>query len=199
MKLFHFVRLVGILASTSLLLSLTAPAALARSKDTIRSSSAAAAVTRSESSAGSGDAGWSLGFSTITYAIGNSAITLPSSLTGLLHMSGGNYLQLNTTIIDTNPFQFMVSGLFKHDLSSRRGAGFHIGGGLGLGVQSTGGGTGFALAINPLAGFHFPFTDNSPVSVHLDGGPIIYILDGSAAFRMSASSYLLGATLVYAL
>ena len=204
MKSFYFgtsVRSVGCIAALVAILAVGAPQALASaSKDKITSRASAPASSTSQLYVTDQASKWSLGFTSVSYALASGTNLVPSAFAALLEMSGGNALQFSFSIPGTSPFQMMFGAQYKHTLKSSRGAGFHIGGGLGLGLaRVTAASNGFALVINPLVGLHSPLYEGSPVSIHVDGGPAFVLVDGNTDFGVGAGSALLGLTFLYAL
>ncbi len=94
---------------------------------------------------------------------------------------------------NTSPFTFNIGGLYKHKLSHGGNSGFHVGGGLGLGtVAST-----FGFSVAGVAGIHYNLPGTTDLVLHVDAGPVLTIIDGSATFALSPFSGIFGATLVY--
>ena len=93
--------------------------------------------------------------------------------------------------------------MLKHTLWGTSDAGFHVGGGLGLGTNGN-----FTLSLDGVVGFHYAL-GGSPIVLHVDGGPVFSIQtkSGSGAagtggstqtsLSMGAFSGLLGASLVF--
>lgn len=123
-----------------------------------------------------------------------------SSLTALLRLSSEDAIQFHFTLPSTSPFQITAGGIFKHDVAESQNAAFHVGGGLALGALSGGaGGSGFALAVGPIAGVNFHFSDIPRVHLHVDGGAMFSTVDGSTSFAVGALSGVLGLSVLYML
>jgi hypothetical protein len=157
--------------------------------------SASAFAAGGEVSSNSGSSGVKrvgVGFSSLTNFTGAA-----SSAAVLLKLNDKNAIQLLLSVPSASPFQFSVGGQYKATVAQHQNAGFHLGAGLSIGSLAVGGRNVFAVAINPLAGFHLPLIAGDRVELHLDGGPNLTLLDGTADFTIGAHSALLGATLVY--
>ena len=152
-----------------------------------------------------------LGVSSVSAVMTNGGIG--GSITGILHFTSLDALQLLAGISQTNGgFGFGVGGLYKRTVLGNESAGFHIGGGLGLGTvgglgaAANGSSTSFAMNIAALAGVHFD-VPGTQVAIHLDGGPVFSLISVSGQngvggttvtnFAMGPLSSILGASAVY--
>ncbi len=141
----------------------------------------------------------SVGFSTIQSTIPGSS----AALTSIYDLTRADALQGFFSIPNTSPFNIGFALFYKRTVAQSRGAGFHIGGGLGL--ASINGesiqGPAFAMTLSALAGFHFELPGISHVNVHLDGGPTFVLINTSpnttTNFQVGALSPALGASIVY--
>lgn len=137
---------------------------------------------------------FSVGYSAILRATG-----ADSSGTLLMRLTPVDALQFHLSVPSTSPFQFTVVSQYKRTITQSQNAGFHIGGGLGLGSLRVGVENGFALSVNGLAGIHFRLADAPKVQFHVDGGPVLSVIDGDANFTIGALSGLLGLSIIYTL
>lgn len=150
------------------------------------------------STAGGKEATWGLGFSTIQNTLpGGSA-----AITAILNVDELNTLQGFFYLPATSPFNIGALFLYKRTVTESRGAGFHIGGGLGMANVNDGvSGASFALNLNAVAGFHFELPGIPHVMVHLDGGPSLNVVNTSPTtttnFQIAALSPALGASVLY--
>ncbi len=147
-----------------------------------------------------------------SFALGYSTIALPfqdgfGSITGLCKWDRLDAIQTFLTIPRTSPFNIAASVLYKRTVLESEGAGFHLGGGLGLGSANGGTGGNFIMNMSAIAGFHFPVPGASQIMVHIDGGPnfTLYNIGSGAAsttqtnFQMTPLSPALGLSIVYIL
>jgi hypothetical protein len=142
---------------------------------------------------------FAVGFSTISSTIPGAT----AAITGVVDFDRYNALQAFFSIPQTSPFNIGGAVLYKRTISESRGAGFHVGGGLGLANVNGGGlgGAAFALNLSAVGGFHFEMPGISHVMVHLDGGPTFNLINTSPStttnFQVGALSPALGASVVY--
>ena len=156
-----------------------------------------------------------------TFDLGLSSISaLPTvggtggSLTGIIHLTNVDMIQLLAGITGTTGgFGFGVGGLYKRTVIGNQSAGFHLGGGFGIGTVAGAGGavngssTSFAMSIAAVIGAHFEIP-GTQIALHFDGGPDFTLVSVSGTngigggtttnFAMGPLSSLLGATVVYA-
>ena len=148
-----------------------------------------------------------------TFGLGVSSITAVSSggsITGIIAFTPLDLVQVLVSIPSTTgSFQFGVGGIYKRTVAGNQGAGFHIGGGAGLGMVSTAAAqSDFGMNIFGVLGVHYA-PGGSNIVFHLDGGPQFNLQKvstgtGAAAtsttntsFSMNQLSSLLGASVVY--
>ncbi|MEO5968805.1 MAG: hypothetical protein ABIQ95_02670 [Bdellovibrionia bacterium] len=85
-------------------------------------------------------------------------------------------------------------------MSGNQAAGFHVGGGIGIGNVATFNTSNLGFGLNLLGGFHFEVPGASHVMVSFDGGPsfnLIASTPSSTSFQVSAFSPALGASIIY--
>ncbi len=173
--------------------------------------SAMSAPTRS-----GGGLSFALGLSSITpvpvfgtAAAGASYAPLAGSVTGILQFTSHDALQMFIGFPGTSgAFAFGGGAVYKRTVAGGEGAGFHVGGGFGLGTANLAGNTQFALSIMGLAGIHFG-VGGTPVSFHFDAGPSFSMVtvpsvagantSNLTSFQMGQYSTQLGASIVYTL
>ncbi len=137
---------------------------------------------------------YALGFSTIQSTIPGST----SAITGIVDFDRYNTLQAFFSIPSTSPY-FNIGGaaIYKRTIAESRGAGFHVGGGLGMANQNNN----FAMNLSAVGGFHFELPGLSHVMVHLDGGPTLALVNplpgATTSLQMGALSAALGASILY--
>lgn len=118
-----------------------------------------------------------------------------SSLTALLKLSGEDAIQFHFTIPSTSPFQITAGGIYKHVIAESQNAALHLGGGAMLGSLQND----FALSVAGVLGLSFHFSDIPRVQFHLDGGPMVTVLNGDTNFSVGALSSFLGLSVLYML
>jgi hypothetical protein len=165
-------------------------------------------VSESPTYSSGGSSSFALGFSTGFLATSNNVLGT-HSLAALVGLHNGDMIDLRFSLPSTSPFNFGLGALYKHVINQHGGAGFHIGGGFGIGDVSTqavnGAGnvvsTGnFALAFSGIIGFHFELPGVSAVSIHFDGGPSFTLITSSPSqtnFGINPLSGVLGASIFY--
>jgi hypothetical protein len=163
----------------------------------VKQESAERPIVASRSVADFGSASSRIGFG---FATSQNVTGTDTALTLWFGLSGANAIQAYFVIPSTNPFQVMVAGIIKHSVAEAGPAGFHIGGGFGIGglersVRAAG--NGVVLTVNGVAGFRFPVPGASNILVNLDGGPSFQLFDSDANFEINALSPGLGASVVY--
>lgn len=142
---------------------------------------------------------YAVGFSTVQNAVPGST----AAITGMIQLTPVDTFQAFFTIPSTSPFEIGGAGLYKRTIASSKGAGFHVGGGLGLGSISgkAAGGNFFSMNLSVIGGFHFELPGIPHVVAHLDGGPAFSLVttDPSTTtnFQVGALSAALGASIVY--
>lgn len=184
MKSFNFKHLVVI--GLTLLATPSAFAQGAKGSKAVASETTTEAHTHSSQQLGIG------------YQSQSFASPIDTAVSVYLKLDTKNAIQGFFSVPTTSPFEFMVGGYFKHTLSESQNAGFHVGGGAGLGVlPSATIGTGFAFMLQPIAGVHFNFSDIPHVMFSIDGGPTFSVVDGNANFAIGGISSLLGLSIVY--
>jgi hypothetical protein len=108
-------------------------------------------------------------------------------------------------------FQFALGGIYKTIIVGTLRNGFHVGGGLALGVPSYSFGgmdfdfeSGEAKTKTPFffnlignAGIHFTLPGVDHILVNLDAGPVLSVIDGNVDFSISGYSPLLGISVHY--
>jgi hypothetical protein len=135
------------------------------------------------------------------------------SLTAIIHVTNLDMIQILAGVTGTTSgFGFGVGGQYKRTVLGNQSAGFHLGGGIGLGTAAGAGGvngssTNFAMDIVALVGAHFD-VPGTQIAFHLDGGPVFALVSisgvngiggsTSTSFAMGPLSGLLGASVVYA-
>lgn len=147
--------------------------------------------------------GLALGVSTLLYPLfGNvgGGFATPA-FTAVMELSKRNHLQALFAIPATSPFNLGGALFYKRTVKEHRGAGFHLGGGLGVGLLDTiASGSALGVSLNGLAGFHFTLSGAPAVSIHVDAGPSLSLATTSPAttanFQVGALSPLLGLSLV---
>jgi hypothetical protein len=168
--------------------------------------------THQAASSHSGGTTFDLGLSSITpVPVINGATG--GSLTGIIHLTSLDMVQLLAGVTGTSGgFGFGVGGIYKRTVMGNQSAGFHIGGGLGVGTAAGAGGangssTNFAMNIVAVVGAHFEIP-GTQIALHFDGGPTFSLVSISGvngvggstqtSFSMAPLSNLLGASVVYA-
>lgn len=190
MKKTNTILLALILVSTSAFAKSTGPA---------KATTDTTSYSRSAPHTSSGGQGFAVGMTTFT-ALGGSG-----GLSALIPV-GQNVIQTTLTMGTSGGFSFGLGGLYKATVAGNSDTGFHVGGGLGLGVTSTGsttiagitvatGGTAFALSLGGVAGFHHELVANK-IQVSFDAGPIITVTPG-VAFSIVPFSSLAGFSIHY--
>lgn len=187
----------------------------AKSQPSHTKEEAAESVMTSDSGSSKRGMSFGLGLATTQNLVSSATLVLAGSttaLSGLLDIGGGNVVQANVGIGSTSGgFSFGVSGFFKHTLFGGKSAGFHAGGGLGLGTMGSGSSlasvasataattskTVFVVGLAGLAGVHAMFPGSDDVLLSVDGGPLLTIVDGSANFMMGGLSSALGFSVHY--
>ena len=164
-----------------------------RSDNSVRYTQAASESIYSSRGAGN----FGLGFSTIQATVPGGT----SAITATIDLSRVDALQAFFSIPQTSPFNIGAAVLYKRTIAESRGAGFHIGGGLGMGNINTGFGSAFAMNFSAVGGFHFEMPGIPHISVHLDGGPTFNLITTSPStttnFQIAALSPALGASILY--
>lgn len=196
MKTNTFTLICGAVLLLTVQVAAAAPKTVAT---TVKTTSAAPARTGSDTRFG-------FGYSLVSELTGGAS----SAVTAILELSDKQALQFHLALPSSSPFEFAVVGQFKQTITESQNAGFHVGGGLGLGSVSTGSTTtivagvpvvtsssGFLLSINALAGIHYKFSDAPNLRFHFDGGPTFTSTDGEADFSIGAASSWFGASVLY--
>lgn len=171
--------------------AVTAPSAEAQGKKTAPAASSAPAST--SGSQGGGTSSGGLKFSDVgigaAFMSGN-VVNSSTSLTGYFGMNQDCVIQPYLTIAGTSPFAFGFGGHYKHTVARHGDAGFHLGGGFGLGTAATGAAnnTDFFVKFNALAGLNFRFRDFNNLVFAVDFGPTLGILDGDADLVLDVTS-----------
>ena len=141
----------------------------------------------------------------MTFGLGVSTIEPVSggngSLTGILAFTQHDALQLLVSIPGTNGgFRFGAGALYKRTVAGNQGAGFHLGGGFGMGRVLVAGSGEFEMNILGNLGVHYA-PAGSDIVFHLDGGPVFFLQTGAAgsttSFGIGQYASVLGASVVY--
>jgi hypothetical protein len=150
-----------------------------------------------------------LGFSTYQNAPTNqnsSTLIGTAAITGIYNLSNLDQIQGFFSIPQTSPFNVTFGSLYKRTISQYKGAGFHVGGGFGLGNYNTTtyndqSASSFTLGISAIGGFHFEMPGVNHILVQLDGGPFFTLVNTSpnakTNFQVGALSPALGASVLY--
>lgn len=178
-------------------------AAEARASKNIPSNSDSIETRASAAERSTSRVSFSGGVSSIS-AVPGSILFLGGSLTGILQITHLDAIQLFLGIGATSPgFSFGVGGVYKRTLMGGESAGFHLGGGFGLGTlgqaSGTGSATDFTMTIPAVVGVHFK-VPNTGVAFHFDGGAAFSLLAATSTdvnFSVGQLSRLMGASVVY--
>lgn len=157
-----------------------------------------ATYTRSAPQSGGGSSYFGLGVTTFTALGGTGGIS------ALLPV-GQHSIQMALVLGTSGGFSLGASGLFKATVAGTGDTGFHIGGGLGMGVTSSTTvagftvttGSAFALMLGGVLGFHHEIVANK-IAVSFDAGPVIAILP-SVSFSLAPLSTFGGLSVHYLL
>lgn len=181
-----------------LALALVSTSAFAKSTGSAKSMSDTASYSRSAPQSGGGSFG--LGLTTFTAFGGTGAISA-------LIPVGSNVIQTTLGLGTSGGFSIAASGLFKATVAGNSDTGLHLGGGLGLGVGSSGsvtvagftvaggGGASFSLMLGGVIGLHHELVANK-IAMSFDAGPVITVLPG-VAFSIAPLSTLAGFSVHY--
>ncbi len=131
-----------------------------------------------------------LGFASVEGLTGTA-----TSVTGWMELDSSNSVQAFFGIPSTSPFQFSLGRLYHHNVASKGGASFHVGGGFAAGLLGAAKAD-FALSLIANMGIRYQL-ENAPVFVSLDGGPGFSLVDGNSDFSIGAHSGILGASVIY--
>lgn len=138
-----------------------------------------------------------LGFATLQSVIPGSSAGL---IAGVVEFDKLNSITLLLSLPTTSPFALGVGGLYKHTVSGSQAAGFHVGGGIGIGNITALNTSYLGFGLNILGGFHFEVPGAPQVSVSFDGGPSFNLIASTPSqtnFQVSAFSPALGASIIY--
>lgn len=192
---------VAIIAVVATLGSESVYAAAKSSKYATESMRTSASAPRASMGASSGVNRVSLGMTTIPAYPGATG----AGLSALIELGEGNSLQGVFEIGYVQAFGVSAGAIFRHDIKTSGDSGFHVGGGLGMGVGGAGmGGYNFGLLATGVGGFHVavPGTSGNLVA-HFDAALGIGFTAGAspAAFytNLGALSSALGLSLHYAI
>jgi hypothetical protein len=194
-------------------LGLSASIALAAGKsDSVRSSRSAAkkAESVSVSSTSSGHTRMGVGFTTGNFGDSKTA------LSAWFDLNDAHSIQPMFFIGGTSPFTFGAGANYRYTLSGDQKNGFHLGGGLMLGIANKGGAlasslnaiaiaagggaadsTGFFININPMVGAHFTISGLERVMFSVEGGMSFQIIGGNFNYTVNSASDLLGLSIHY--
>ncbi len=105
------------------------------------------------------------------------------------------------TVADSDPFRFALGGIYRRTFYGTGRAGFHFGGGAAIGTDSAIVATAvenkmFVHAMG-VVGIHFESPSLPNFMFTMDGGPQLYIFNGSSSLRLNAFSPALGLGLHY--
>ncbi len=108
---------------------------------------------------------------------------LANSIAAVMVVNDKGFLQLNAAMALTPPapsVTFGVGGAYKHAIVGDAWKGFHVGGGLALGISPA---SAFGINLNLLTGLHFEIVES--VLIILDGGLLMNIATTGPTFGMN--------------
>jgi hypothetical protein len=120
-----------------------------------------------------------------------------TAITGWFELDRKNAFQGFIGFGGTSPVQIMGAALFKHLLAESGNAGFHLGGGFGIGATSAAASTAFGLTVTGVMGVRYSLGENSRTILQFDGGPLFSLVGSSSNFTIGALSANLGASIIY--
>lgn len=114
---------------------------------------------------------------------------LPSAtaLNFLLGFGEKDLLQVHFSIPGSSPVQLTAAGVWKHTVHQEALTGFHIGGGVALGLATSVTNTAtsdFYATIIGIAGMHFRFKELPKIEFNVDAGPNLTLGSGRNNFRV---------------
>lgn len=121
---------------------------------------------------------------------------LGGGLSSLIPM-GNHYLQTSLGVAVSTTFSFGLASTFKATVAGTSDSGFHVGGGIGLGIEPGPMASTFFFNLHGVAGVHHEIANR--VQISFDAGPIIAITPAPVAITLQPFSGIAGFSVHYML